>query len=364
MISVLNRYIIKRVMSGTTLAFIIVTGIIMLVDFVEGSRNFGADENIGLSTLLFLTILKTPTLIEQTIPFVILFGLMGTLYNLNRRSELIVLRASGLSAWKFLSPAILTTAFFGLIWSLIFNPLASLAMDTHDNFLKRTTGTEINKTDKAIWLREGDDVSQTVIYAKEVDILNRRILDTTFYIFDYDKEGTARFNRRFDAKGAQLVTQGYWQLEEVIENAEGELTRSQSAISLPTTITMEDISSFAHNKSSVPFWGLMQEIRRTEKAGFSAVSLRMQFNKLLALPVMLIAMTIIAACVSMRFNRKGGALRLLIIGSFLGFAVYFADNVVSAFGQATILPILLAAWSVPLFVLFCGLSYLAIIEDG
>ena len=127
---------------------------------------------------------------------------------------------------------------------------------------------------------------------------------------------------------------------------------------------MEDISSFAHNKSSVPFWGLMQEIRRTEKAGFSAVSLRMQFNKLLALPVMLIAMTIIAACVSMRFNRKGGALRLLIIGSFLGFAVYFADNVVSAFGQATILPILLAAWSVPLFVLFCGLSYLAIIEDG
>ena len=364
MISVLNRYIIRRVISGTALAFVIVTGIIMLVDFVEGSRNFGADENIGLSTLLFLTILKTPTLIEQTIPFVILFGLMGTLYNLNRRSELIVLRASGLSAWKFLSPAILTTAFFGLIWSLIFNPLASLAMDTHDNFLKRTTGTEINKTDKAIWLREGGDVSQTVIYAKEADILNRRILDTTFYIFDYDKEGTARFNRRFDAKGAQLVTQGYWQLEEVIENAEGELTRSQSAISLPTTITMEDISSFAHNKSSVPFWGLMQEIRRTEKAGFSAVSLRMQFNKLLALPVMLIAMTIIAACVSMRFNRKGGALRLLIIGSFLGFAVYFADNVVSAFGQATILPILLAAWSVPLFVLFCGLSYLAITEDG
>ena len=364
MISVLNRYIIKRVIAGTTLAFIIVTGIIMLVDFVEASRNFGAEENIGLSTLLFLTVLKTPTLIEQTIPFVILFGLMGTLYNLNRRSELIVLRASGLSAWKFLSPAIVTTALFGFIWSLIFNPLASLALDSHAAFLKRATGTDVSKTDKAIWLREGDEFSQTVIYAKEADILNRRILDTTFYIFNYDNEGTARFNRRFDAKEAQLMTQGYWQLDDVIENAEGELTRRQTAISLPTTITKEDISNLAESKTSVPFWKLVQEIRRTEKAGFSAISLRMQFNKLLALPVMLIAMTIIAACVSMRFNRKGGALRLLITGSFLGFAVYFTDNVVSAFGQATILPISLAAWSVPLFVLFCGLSYLAIIEDG
>ncbi len=364
MISVLNRYIIRRVISGTALAFVIVTGIIMLVDFVEGSRNFGADENIGLSSLLFLTILKTPTLIEQTIPFVILFGLMGTLYNLNRRSELIVLRASGLSAWKFLSPAIISTALFGLIWSLIFNPLASLALDSHDDFLTRMTGASIGKTNKAIWLREGDDISQTVIYAKEADILNRRILDTTFYIFNYDNEGTARFNRRFDAKEAQLVTQGYWQLENVIENSEGELTRRQTAISLPTKITKEDISNLADNKSSVPFWRLIQEIKRTEKAGFSAVNLRMQFNKLLALPVMLIAMTIIAACVSMRLNRKGGALRLLITGSFLGFAVYFADNVASACGQAGILPISLAAWSVPLLVLFCGLSYLAIIEDG
>ena len=160
------------------------------------------------------------------------------------------------------------------------------------------------------------------------------------------------------------MTQGYWQLENVIENSEGELTRRQTAISLPTKITKEDISNLADNKSSVPFWRLIQEIKRTEKAGFSAVNLRMQFNKLLALPVMLIAMTIIAACVSMRLNRKGGALRLLITGSFLGFAVYFADNVASACGQAGILPISLAAWSVPLLVLFCGLSYLAIIEDG
>jgi len=362
--SVLNRYLIKRVIIGIALAFLIVTSIIVLVDFVEGSRNLGAEENIGIGGLLFLTLLKAPTLIEQTIPFVILFGIMGTLYNLNRRSELIVLRASGLSAWRFLSPVIITTALFGIIWSLAFNPLAAKAMDTHDSILQRITGTNISVSDKNIWLREGNDITQTVIYAKKVDILSRRILNTTFYIFNYDAEGTAIFKRRFDAKEAELVTQGYWQLRDVIENAEGELTKVQSAISLPTSITIEDIRNLAEKKTSVPFWHLMSEIQKTERAGFSAIRLKMQLNKLLALPIMLIAMTIIAAGVSMHLSREGGTFRLLITGSALGFAVYFADNVVSAFGEAAILPIILAAWAMPLFVLLCGLAYLAKIEDG
>ena len=66
----------------------------------------------------------------------------------------------------------------------------------------------------------------------------------------------------------------------------------------------------------------------------------------------------------MHLTREGGTLRLLIIGGVLGFAVYFADNVVSAFGEASALPILLAAWAIPLFVLCFGVSYLARIEDG
>jgi len=190
------------------------------------------------------------------------------------------------------------------------------------------------------------------------------LIDTTFYIFAYDNEGNAVFERRFDAKEAKLVTQGYWQLHDVIENAEGEFPQKQTAISFPTSITFENIRETTQNQTSVPFWNLLSNIKKTEQAGFSTVNLRMQFHQLLALPIRLIAMTIIAAGVSMHLNREGGTLRLLITGSAIGFAVYFADNVISAFGQAAILPIILATWVIPIFVLFCGLSYLAKIEDG
>jgi len=154
--STLNRYIAKRIIKGLLLAFLVVTSIIMLVDFVEGTRNIGADEDISSVTVFIMTVLKAPKLIEQTIPFVVLFGVMGTLYNLNRRSELIVLRASGLSAWRFLTPAILVTATLGLVWAAAFNPLASASMNAHDNMvsiflrLMRREPPSLN----AVWTRK------------------------------------------------------------------------------------------------------------------------------------------------------------------------------------------------------------------
>ena len=362
--STLNRYIAKRTIKGLLLAFLVVTSVIMLVDFVEGTRNIGADADIGSGTVFLMTLLKAPKLIEQTIPFIVLFGVMGTLYSLNRRSELIVLRASGLSAWRFLAPAIFVTAMLGFIWAAAFNPLASSAMHAHDNLVERVTGSVAAAKGENIWLREGNDVSQTVIFAERADILARKLFDTTFYIFEIDPEGTAVFERRLDAKEAELVTQGYWQLRDVIENAEGEVAQIQSAVSLPTNISVEDMRDSTGINALPPFWDIPDAIRKTERAGFSTVSLRMQLNKLLALPILLIAMTVIASGVSMHLTREGGTLRLLIIGGALGFAVYFADNVVSAFGEVSALPIILSAWACPLFVLFFGLSYLARIEDG
>ena len=64
----LNRYIAGRVLRGIGLAFLIVTAIITLVDFVEGSRNLGADVDISPMQLLTLTLFKVPKLIEQNAP--------------------------------------------------------------------------------------------------------------------------------------------------------------------------------------------------------------------------------------------------------------------------------------------------------
>jgi len=364
-LSVLNRYIATRILKGILLAFIVVISIIMLVDFVEGSRNINAGDDITAWTLVVLTALKAPRLIEQTIPFVVLFGVMGALYGLNRRSELIVLRASGLSAWRFLAPALIVTATLGVIWALAFNPLATQTFAAHERLMEEVKGNSPKRAeDGEIWLREGTDIEQTVIHSQKTNLLQRTLTDVTFYFFETDEIGNAVFRRRFDAKRAQLLSSGYWQLTDVTENAEDEITQFSSAISWPTTITAANLRDGTGTQFLPPFWALPGEIEKTEQTGFSTIALKMQFNRLLSLPLTLIAMTFIAAGVSMHLTREGGTFSMMLFGGALGFGVFFADNIISAFGEAGTLPTMLAAWSIPFFVLFCGLAYLTHIEDG
>lgn len=347
------------------MAFIIVTSIIMLVDFVEASRNLDAGTELSAFKLMFLTLLKAPQLIEQTIPFVVLFGVMGALYSLNKRSELTVLRASGLSAWRFLKPAIAVTGLLGVVWAAAFNPLASKALDLHGQIMSSYADqapAQIRSTE--IWLREGSEYEQTVIYAESADLFKRTLYNVTFTMFETDSEGDLVFSRRFDAKQAVLLPSKYWQLDDVIENTAGAEMRRNIATSWPTTITIDKLQDYNKSESLPAFWDLPSEIRKVTQAGFSSVRLQMQFNKLLALPLTLIAMTIIAAGVSMHLTRQGGTLRLMLLGGVLGFAVYFTDNMIGAFGEAGSIPIPLAVWAIPFFVLFTGLAYLSRIEDG
>lgn len=357
----LSRYIAGRTLRGILLAFLIVTAIIALVDYVEASRNIGFNGDISPLQILILTGLKIPKLIEQTIPFVILFGVMGALSGMNKRSELTVMRAAGLSAWRFLRPALIVTALIGVLWSTVVNPLSSRMMGEYD---ARSAAISGSTQSPEIWLREGSDSYQRVIRADSLDILSKRLDEVTFYEMGISIEGAAVFERRFDAQTAHLLTSGYWNLETVIENAPDEAVRLTDELTLPTNITIEDLREQSGQQVDPPFWSIQKEIKANKDAGFSTRKLRLQFHKLLALPFLLVAMTFIAAGVSMHLVRGGGTLRLLIIGAALGFGVFFADSVMTAFGEVAVLPVILAAWTVPLMVLLLGISHLARIEDG
>jgi len=357
----LSRYIAGRTVRGILLAFLIVTAIIALVDYVEASRNIGADADLSPLQLLILTGLKVPKLIEQTIPFVVLFGVMGALAGMNKRSELTVMRAAGLSAWRFLRPALVVTALIGILWSTVVNPLSSRMMGEYDARAASALGS---LQTEEIWLREGSNTAQRVIQAESLDLSSKLLNGAIFYEMGIAADGATVFERRFDAKTARLLTPGYWTLNGVIENAPGELTRRTNTLTLPTGITVEDLREQSGQQVDAPFWAIRGEIRANEEAGFSARKLRLQFHKLLALPFLLVAMTFIAAGVSMHLVRGGGTLRLLIMGAALGFGVFFADSVVTAFGEVAILPVILAAWTVPLLVLLLGITHLARIEDG
>ena len=115
---------------------------------------------------------------------------------------------------------------------------------------------------------------------------------------------------------------------------------------------------------SVPFWNLPELRDRTASAGLDATGYRLRYQSLLARPLLLVAMVLIAATFSLRFFRFGGIARMVSGGVVAGFVLYVATKLVADLGSAGVLSAPVAAWS-PAFVgSMLGALALLYQEDG
>src|SRR5690606_22984377 len=121
----IERYVLAQQARSLLIALGVIAALIMLIDFVEISRGVGSDVDLSGVRILGLMLLKSPQVIIQLLPFVFLFGTLAAFIGLNRRSELIAMRAAGLSAWRFVLPAAGAAFLFGMITVTALGPLAA-----------------------------------------------------------------------------------------------------------------------------------------------------------------------------------------------------------------------------------------------
>lgn len=362
----LTRYIVRQELVGLALAGVIILLLIGLIDFVELSRSVGDARGVGLTDLIPLTVLRAPSLMETTFPFIFLFGTMWAISRLNKRSELIAMRAGGMSAWMFLRPILLVAIVGGVLLATLVNPgAASLygQAERAQDRLENLGQPQIVLSQGGVWLREAREDVQLVIRARSASERGRVLEGVTAYLYDRGNDGVARFTRRFDAERARL-TAGFWQLQNVRESEPGGLAVRHSSIALETRLEPDRVIEREGGSRALTFWQLPGYAQQLETAGFTARDYWLRWWKLVATPLVLAAMGTIGVAVSLSLTRSGGTGRLAIVGVATGFAVYFADNMVAAFAATGITPAFVSAFIAPLLAFLGGLYALALFEDG
>ena len=335
-----------------------ITLIVSLVDLLDRV----ASKDAGLALVLKMALLKLPYLGQELMPFAVLFAAMGTFWRLNRTHELVVTRAAGISVWQFLLPILSTGIAIGVLAMTVMNPLASSLL----NRFERLEAEHIDKSTSSLavsqsglWLRQADEIGQSVIHARRVSDESLRLHDVIVFRFGEDD----RFVERMDAQRAQL-TNGNWLLTDAWVSRPGEQSRFGEEVLLPTSLTQEKILESFAAPESVSFWHLPTFIRLLEDAGFSALQHTLQLHRLLAVPVLYAAMILLAASFSLRPQRRGRVGLLVLGGVITGFMLYFVSSFVFALGLSATIPVVLAAWTPAVVSLMIGVTALFHLEDG
>lgn len=139
----LETYILQTCISAFMSALMIVAALIFLIEYVSISKTLGAKADVSGLSIIGLMLEKSPGSILVLLPFAFLFGALFAFVNLNRRSELIAMRAAGVSAWRFVMPAAVMAFAFGLLTIGVLNPVASLLNDHYERVTTRLDQADV-----------------------------------------------------------------------------------------------------------------------------------------------------------------------------------------------------------------------------
>lgn len=368
----LDLYIARRLAAAIVLALAAVFGLAVVVELVELTGD-NAKAQVGFGQLLGLAVLHAPSVVMTAGPFVVLVAALACFALLNRRAELIVIRASGVSLWRLLLPAMLVAAALGLFAVTIYQPVAATFTARYEVLRDAYFGggrSQLTISREGLWLRQGDARGQTVIRARRAIGTTGRLSVVSVFRFDAGD----RLVERIEARAA-LLEPGAWRLTEawrwrfvgidlsVSEAGLATQAEGPAEVRVPTDLTEARIEESFAGPQTIGFWELPRFIELLEAAGFSPARHRLHYHGLMAIPLVSVAMVLIGAAFALRPLRFGGLGRMALGCVLTGFAYFTLSDVAQALGaSATVSPVA-AAWTPPLAALLLALGLLLHLEE-
>ena len=359
---ILRRYIGARFALAILGTFILCSLLIFMIDIVELLRQAGKFGRVPSTKIARMALLRLPAYTELLLPFCVLVGSIGALLMLNRKSELTVMRASGLSAFQFLRPGLWIAFLFGVFSITVYNPLAATAREESERLFAEAFGREMNvlrNDGGGAWLRQEGPDGASVLHAAAAH--GSGIVLHEVMILQFDRAG--HFHERIDGSRAALFD-GYWEIQNATVTRLGERPQTFDTFTVATALSPERVADALGSAITVSFWDLPNLIEVTEKAGLSAVRFRIQLEQLLARPLQLLMMVLLAGTVSLRSFRSGGIQTLVTVGMIGGFAFFLFSEISRQIGMAGLAPSTVAV-GVPIIVgMSAALLALLQQEDG
>jgi lipopolysaccharide export system permease protein len=348
------KWILGLFAGATLLAF--------LIDMLEVLRSNVDKAGVGFLDVVAVSALRIPLITEQILPFAVLIGSIGAFLALSRRSELVVSRAAGLSVWQFSGPGIAVALAIGVFATLVYNPVATAMRQQSDRIAADAFGSVasiLSEASSEAWLRQATPDGEAIMSVSGIADGGATILEPVFWLFDTDGLLSGRVEA---ARGT--LTGDHWELADASVTDLSGVHTAHPSWTLPTSLNAQQVRDRLTSPDAVSFWRLPATISQAAASGLPPYRFRLQFHVLLSRPLLLAAMVLIAATVSLGLARAGQTGRMILGGVVAGFVLYVVTEIARDLGSEGLVPAALAAWAPGVAAALLGVTVLLYREDG
>jgi lipopolysaccharide export system permease protein len=341
----LALYLVRLFLTRTFAVLALLVLVLMALDLLGESGNILSVPGNGEAELWHYVSLRVPLLIQRFLPFAALLGTLIAFTALNQHSEVVAMKAAGLSAHQVLAPLVVASLGLAVV-AFAFNEFVAVnsartvnAWNDNDYRPIRSTSNVLTN----VWVRAGDDLVRARIASGRGNGLQLQGITI------YDRRNGV-LQRVVDAERA-VQANGGWRLDDVriYDTAANVVRRQSQAMALPG-VTADRFTLAKVNPDERSFMALRQDIADLEAAGRPTEEATAGLWHKISGPLSIVLMPLLAAVAAFGLARSGQVLLRAAAGMALGFAYFVVDNLSLALGNVGAYPAWLAAWAP--FVLF------------
>ncbi|MEO0636248.1 MAG: LptF/LptG family permease [Pseudomonadota bacterium] len=359
----LSFYLAGRALRLFAMLTVGVLALVMMIDSVELLRE---EMNVllgGALPMLWMSLRRSIVVLETVLPFIMLLTAIFALIGLNRSRELVVIRAAGLSVWRFLAPLLVVALLMGAFSALIVGPFASWSQESTEREAALARGADlapqINLEEQARWSRQSDGPNSLLIGHRGQTNEGRYLAGVTIIRLAPNGAITLR------ATAPRAVySDGRWVLTNAVLAREGQAPEKVGQFVQSTDADETRLGAQAQSPDRLSLFDLKEAADLAESAGLSRAPYDQAFQTALATPLFFVAMVIVASTISLKFGRFGRYDTMVLGGMIGGFLFYVLVEIFDGLGGAGALPPGVAVW-VPLTVVILGAGTVLLYqEDG
>jgi lipopolysaccharide export system permease protein len=336
---IMDRYLTGEFMKNLVLITASFISLFLIIDFFEKIRMF-LSNHATFEQMASYFLFRIPMVFSQSLPAAVLLASLMTCGALSRHSEIVAMKANGISLYRIALPLLAIAA---LVCLLVF--LLSEWITPYTN----ERAEHIRLVDVQKQSSPGSFKQDQIWYRGEKGIYNFRLFDVrsntlqgiTIHYLDRDMKLTMRL----DAERGEWK-EGRWLFHNVLiaRFQKGEfpvLERStQQVVDLPEKPS--DFKIVQRDVEAMGYFELKRYILKLRSDGYDATRYVVDLHGKIAFPLVGIILAVIGIAFSLRSERSGG--QGIGAGLVIGFSYWLVYAFGLSLGRSGALPPLIAAW--------------------
>lgn len=333
--------------------------VLMMLDLLSKTGDILAAPGNGQAELLRYASLRVPQLIQSFLPYSVLLATLITLVALNQNSEVIAMKAAGLSAHQVLAPLLLTAGLvavvsFGFNERVVTRATATLKAWEAVEWGAAPAHSSVRSN---VYLTDGRNVLTAATITGSGDQISME--NVTWY----ERADGGMIRQEVRALSATYSNPG-WRLTDTVRfDIATAVTDNPGPLLVGRDLTPDQIELETVDADTEPFWELSDSIAAYEAVGRRTSELRAKWWHKLSAPLSALLMPLLGSIAAFGLARSGQLFLRAIVGMALGFAYFVVDNAALAMGNFGGYPPFLAAWAPFLLFVLIGETVLVRTEE-